>query len=44
VGDDSVPVLSTFGRLRVLDVKGTAITEQGVAELRKNLPGCRVLY
>lgn len=44
IGDDSVPVLSTFTRLRVLDVKGTAMSEQAVAALRKNLPKTEVLY
>jgi Leucine-rich repeat (LRR) protein len=44
VGDDSIPVLSTFGKLRVLDIKDTAITEQGIAQLRKALPDCRILH
>jgi hypothetical protein len=43
VGDDAVPVLSAFARLRVLDIKDTAITEQGIAQLRKALPECQIL-
>ena len=31
-------MLSTLAKLRVLDVKGTGITTNGAAELRKNLP------
>jgi Leucine-rich repeat (LRR) protein len=42
VGDDAVPVLSTFAKLRVLDIKDTAITEQGIAQLRKALPECQL--
>jgi internalin A len=44
IGDDSLPMLSAFPKLRVLDVKGTGMTEKGVAELRKNLPNTQVLY
>jgi Leucine-rich repeat (LRR) protein len=44
IADDSVPILSSFATLRVLDVKGTAITEQGAATLKKNLPNAQVLY
>ena len=44
VGDEGVPVLSTLAKLRVLDVKGTGITANGAAELRKNLPNTQVLY
>jgi Leucine-rich repeat (LRR) protein len=44
VADDSVPVLSSFPQLKVLDVKGTGITEQGASELRKNLAKTQVLY
>ncbi len=43
VGDDSIPVLSAFAALRVIDLYGTAVTAQGVAELRKNLPKAQVL-
>ena len=43
VGDDSIPVLSTFAALRVVDLHGTAVTAQGVAELRKNLPNAQIL-
>ncbi|HYI95706.1 MAG TPA: hypothetical protein VEX68_19345 [Bryobacteraceae bacterium] len=44
VGDDSIAVLSTFPALRVIDVYGTSVTAQGVAELRKNLPKAQILH
>ena len=44
VGDEGVAVLSTLAKLRVLDVKGTGITANAAAELRKNLPNTEVLY
>lgn len=43
IGDDAVPALSGLTHLRVLDVQGSAITDQGVAELRKNLPKAQIL-
>jgi Leucine-rich repeat (LRR) protein len=43
IGDDSIPVLSAFKTLRVLDLNGTSVTAQGIAELRKNLPKTQVL-
>ncbi len=44
VGDDAVPSLSGFTRLKALDVKDTSMTEQGIAALRKALPQCQILY
>jgi Leucine-rich repeat (LRR) protein len=43
IGDDSIPVLSGLSALRVVDLHGTAVTAQGIAELRKNLPKTQVL-
>jgi internalin A len=43
IADDAAGVLSSFSRLRVLDLKDTAITEQGAAEIRKALPECQIL-
>jgi hypothetical protein len=44
VGDDAVPVLSSFKKLRVLDIKDTSITEQGIAGLRQALSDCKILH
>jgi Leucine-rich repeat (LRR) protein len=43
IGDDAAAVLSSFPRLRGLDLKDTAVTEQGLAEVRKALPECQIL-
>jgi hypothetical protein len=39
-----VPVLSSFKKLRVLDIKDTSITEQGIAGLRQALSDCKILH
>jgi internalin A len=44
VGDDAVTVLASWPTLRVLDVKGTAVTEKGLAELRGARPGVRIFH
>lgn len=44
VGDDAAPLLATWSALRVLDVKGTAVTEKGLAELRRAKPKTQLLY
>jgi len=44
VGDDASAVLATFTALRWLDLKGTAMTAPAVAELRKQLPHCDIVY
>ena len=41
--DDAVGVLASFKQLRVLDVKDSGMTVQGVERLRAALPECRVL-
>jgi Leucine-rich repeat (LRR) protein len=43
VGHDAVPVLSSWTRLRWLDVAGTQLTAEDVAALKKALPECRIL-
>jgi hypothetical protein len=43
VGDDAVPVLAAWPMLRVLDVKGAAVTGEGLAGLRRAKPGARIL-
>ncbi|MFN0108142.1 MAG: leucine-rich repeat domain-containing protein [Blastocatellia bacterium] len=35
MGDDAVPILAAWPMLRVLDLKGTAMTEKGVEDLRR---------
>jgi hypothetical protein len=43
VGDDASPVLGSFTSLRWLDLKGTGMTEKGVAELRRQLANCQIV-
>jgi hypothetical protein len=42
VGDDAVRVLSSFPGLRELDLKGTAVTDKGLATLRTAKPGIKI--
>jgi hypothetical protein len=42
VNDDAIPVLAAMPALREVDLKGTAITEKGLATLRAAKPGIRV--
>jgi hypothetical protein len=42
--DDAATVLSGFKQLRILDVKDSGLSEQGVSRLRSALPDCQVLY
>jgi len=44
LGDDAVPVLISWPALRVLDLKGTAMTEKGLAELRRAKPNAQIFY
>jgi Leucine-rich repeat (LRR) protein len=44
LGDDAVPVLASFSALRWLDLKGSGMTEKGVADLRRQLPQCQIFY
>jgi internalin A len=43
VGDDALAVLATYPALKVLDVKGTAVTEKGLALLKQAKPGLTIL-
>jgi internalin A len=42
VGDDAAPVLAAWPMLRVLDLKGTAVTEKSLAELRRAKPNAQI--
>jgi Leucine-rich repeat (LRR) protein len=42
--DDAAAILSGFGQLKVLDLKGSGLSEQSVATIRAALPNCQVLY
>jgi len=44
VADDAIPVLASWPSLREVDLKGTAVTEQGLAALRKAKPNCKIHY
>jgi len=44
LADDAVPILASFATLRWLDVKGSGVTEKGVADLRRLLPQCQIVY
>jgi Leucine-rich repeat (LRR) protein len=44
IGDDAIPVLASFKNLHWLDLKGSAMTEKGLADLRRQLPQCQVVY
>jgi Leucine-rich repeat (LRR) protein len=43
VNDDVIPLLSSMSSIRVLDVSGTAISDAGLAQLRKAKPNCKIL-
>lgn len=43
LNDDAVSVLAALPALRVLDVKGSAMTEKGLAELRQAKPKMQIL-
>mgnify|MGYP001952173125 CR=1 FL=1 len=43
VGDGLVELVSNVPQLGVLNVFGTQLTEEGVAELRKRLPDCEII-
>ena len=42
--DDAIPVLASWPSLREVDLKGTAVTAQGLAALRKAKPNCRIYH
>jgi len=44
LGDDAAPLLATLPALAAIDLKGAAMTEKGVAELRKAKPKAQVFY
>jgi internalin A len=44
LGDDAAPLLASWPPLRVLDLKGTAMTEKGLAELRRAKPSVRIFH
>src|SRR5687767_98050 len=44
VGDDAAPVLASWPSLTIVDLKGTAMTEKGLAELRQAKPNARILH
>jgi len=41
IGDDAAPVLAAFPALRLVDLTGTAVTEKGIAALRRARPECK---
>lgn len=43
VGHDAAPVLSSWGKLRWLDVSGTSLTPEDIAAIRKSLQDCTIL-
>jgi Leucine-rich repeat (LRR) protein len=43
IGDSAVPVLGAMTKLRLVDVKETALTPEGIAQLRKALPQAQIL-
>jgi Leucine-rich repeat (LRR) protein len=43
VGDDAVPALASFPALRLVDLKGTGVTEKGMEQFRRAKPPCMIL-
>ncbi|REJ93544.1 MAG: serine/threonine protein kinase [Planctomycetota bacterium] len=43
VTDHGLALLAAHTYIKHLDVAGTAVTEEGVAEFRRKVPGCRVI-
>lgn len=44
VGDDSAALLASWPALRALNLKGTAVTEKGLADLRRTKPEVQILF
>jgi Leucine-rich repeat (LRR) protein len=44
VGDDAVAVLTSWPSLRLLDLKATAVTEKGIADLRRAKPDAQIFH
>ena len=43
IADDAAPVLTAFPELRFVDLTSTAITEKGIAAIRRARPECKVV-
>ena len=43
IGDDAAPVLAAFPALHLVDLTGTAVTQKGIATLRRAKPACKVI-
>lgn len=44
VGDEQLPLLAELTQLEVLNLRDTFATDEGVARLKEQLPGCRIDY
>jgi len=44
LSDDAAPLLASWPALRALDLKGTAMTEKGLADLRRAKPNARIFH
>jgi Leucine Rich repeat len=44
LGDDVAPLLASWPSLLILDLKGTAMTEKGLADLRLTKPNARIFH
>src|SRR5574341_1129502 len=44
LGDDAAPLLASWTSVRVLDLKETAISEKGLAELRRAKPNAQIFH
>jgi hypothetical protein len=42
VSDSELPLLASLTNLKYLDIRSTKISEEGVRELKKSLPGCKI--
>jgi hypothetical protein len=44
VGDDGAAMLASWPALRELNLKGTAVTEKGLADLRRAKPAAQIFF
>ena len=44
LGDEAAPLLASWPSLRILDLKGSTMTEKSVADLRRAKPKTQILY
>jgi len=44
LGDDAAPLLASCPALRILDLKGTSLTEKAIADLRQSKPKAQILH